>query len=205
LETYPLLAAFLLFGSLWFWAASAVATIVLLALIEYEKPAWATTTFMAFLAVLAAFSNVNPFTWVAQHFVQFLEYLAFYLLIGVGWAVVKWVFFVMNRRDDYEKLRAEYLEAKSLDTVKDPKDFQDFLNRNDRRFSDDNYGEFPPKPQSNKSRIILWMAYWPWSATWTLINDPLKRFWRFAYQTLSGVLTNVSNAVFAKYRADLSQ
>lgn len=197
-----MLASFLLFGGLWFWLTSAAAAIILLVFIENEKPVCSTFTFLAFLAFVTVFSNVNPFTWAAEHFVLFLEYLAAYLAVGVGWSVAKWVFFFLNRRDQYEVLRAEYLKRKKLEAVRNSDDFKTWLWNNDT-YHVGKRGEFPPLPQSNKSRIILWMAYWPWSATWTLINDPLKRFWRLAYQSIAGLMADLSKAAFAKYRSDL--
>lgn len=194
-----MLAAIFLVGSLWFWLAIATTLVVLLALIEFEKPFWATATVLAFVALMVGWSDFNPLAWVTHNAVLFLECLAAYLVLGVVWAIVKWWFFLMNSRDRYEEIRAAFLKEKgweAFDTDEKKRKFQDkvFWDRK----------TFPPKPGENKSKIVLWMTYWPCSALWTLINDPLKRFYRFAYARILGLLQGMSDRTFAKYQDELS-
>jgi hypothetical protein len=40
------------------------------------------------------------------------------------------------------------------------------------------------------------MTYWPWSALWTLINDPVRRFFCWIYEQISGVLQEISDRAF---------
>ena len=49
-----------------------------------------------------------------------------------------------------------------------------------------------PSASNNKARIMGWMTYWPWSALWTLIHDPIRKavkaLWRHlatSYQRLA--------------------
>lgn len=65
-------------------------------------------------------------------------------------------------------------------------------------------GEFPPRADHNKGRIIFWMSYWPASALWTIINDPITRFYRFLYNRIGKLLEGISNSMFAKYKDELS-
>ena len=50
--------------------------------------------------------------------------------------------------------------------------------------------------RENKSRIIMWMAYWPWSLLWTTINDAVKRIYREIYQAIQRLLQGISDSVF---------
>lgn len=217
----------LAFGGLWFWVTSAVFIIAMLAFIEYEKPITATLTVAAMIALLTMFSDINPISWVAANWKLALEYIGIYLVVGVVWAVVKWGFFLMNQRDYYEKLRADFFASENDEaerrnqvnsrmkagvleevalaptttiTDENRKRFQDHIKS---RTAYSANKKFPPQPNDHKARILLWMGYWPFSATWTLINDPLKRFWRFAYQRIIGLLGKMSEAVFSKYKSDL--
>jgi hypothetical protein len=67
-----------------------------------------------------------------------------------------------------------------------------------RYVKDRHYGKKVTKPSVSrcKSQIITWMTYWPWSALWTLINDPVRRFFCWAYEQLSGTLQAISNRAF---------
>lgn len=48
----------------------------------------------------------------------------------------------------------------------------------------------------NKSRIIAWMSYWPPSALWTLINDPVKRLFNNLFRKFEKVYQRIFNNVF---------
>lgn len=51
----------------------------------------------------------------------------------------------------------------------------------------------------DKTRIIMWMSYWPVSALWTLINDPLHRLYNFIYNRLESVYTAIAAHVMRKF------
>jgi hypothetical protein len=46
------------------------------------------------------------------------------------------------------------------------------------------------------------MSYWPSSALWTLLNDPLTHFFKFVYRRLSSMFEGMSKKMFAKYDND---
>jgi len=53
-----------------------------------------------------------------------------------------------------------------------------------------------PTAKEYKSEIIVWMSYWPWSMTWTLLNDPIKRFFNFIYLKFSTLYQKLSDRIF---------
>jgi hypothetical protein len=213
-----MLLGFLAFGGLWFWLVTAAFVIAMLAFIEYEKPIVATCNVVLFALVMMAFSDISPsMEWVKSNLITIAEWIGLYFVIGIVWAVVKWAFFLMNQRDIYEARRVAFLKEKEADRRRDwsykakpgeeePAAFAIPIVIDDTTrpaFIKSLGGKFPPMPQDNKSRILLWMGYWPFSATWTLINDPLKRAWRFAYHRILGLLEGMSRAMFSKYDEDL--
>lgn len=53
-----------------------------------------------------------------------------------------------------------------------------------------------PSVRSEKSRIMTWMMYWPWSAAWTLINDPVKRAFTAVYNHLRALFEGIVKSAF---------
>jgi hypothetical protein len=53
-----------------------------------------------------------------------------------------------------------------------------------------------PTPDQYKSRIISWIAYWPPSLCWTLLNDPIRHIGRMIYEGVAGWLKKISDEVW---------
>ncbi len=49
-------------------------------------------------------------------------------------------------------------------------------------------------PSHNKEKIIAWIAYWPWSLTWSLTGD----FFNFIYDSLSNVYEKITKNALDK-------
>lgn len=60
-----------------------------------------------------------------------------------------------------------------------------------------------PQVADNKSKIITWMVYWPWSFFWTILNDPIRRLFRRIYNNLREFYQKMSDKVFADVKNDL--
>jgi hypothetical protein len=74
---------------------------------------------------------------------------------------------------------------------------KDYYNKN-RRIT-------KPLALDNKSRILSWMTYWPWSALWTLLNDPVRRLMRRIYYRIKGILQGISDKIFKDIDAELEE
>lgn len=57
--------------------------------------------------------------------------------------------------------------------------------------------KFDLPASDHKERITTWMAFWPFSALGTLLDDLLFRVWEALYGFCSGLFQRVSDAVFA--------
>lgn len=53
-----------------------------------------------------------------------------------------------------------------------------------------------PVAKQNKSLILTWMFYWPFSGVWTLINDPVRRIFQRIYVKLEGVYQKITDSAF---------
>ena len=145
---------FLLFGTVWFWLLFGGAAILIIWFLEsaldYERDRdngggfFSTLTLAACILLYYFFGSSedvrNILIYLKDHPGQALLRVGIYIVLGLVWSIFKWYFFLHNKN--------EYLTKK---------------------FENDNLRESDfPKAKNNKSRIISWMSYWPFSAFWTL-------------------------------------
>jgi hypothetical protein len=173
-----------------FWALVALTIGLVMWGLEHESPLSSTFVVMLFAATLVCFSDLHlesVWMWVTSHRLLLTEYVVGYIAAGGVYAFVKWYFFTLNKADQIEEnidsYRNNYAKGYyngKFDTL------ADYLQ------------SLAPAPMENKGRIYLWMAYWPCSALWTLINDPLKRIYRFFLDMMSATMTKISKQVFSR-------
>ena len=53
-----------------------------------------------------------------------------------------------------------------------------------------------PSAKNYKKDIIVWMSYWPWSMVWTILNDPIKRFFNYVYLKFSTLYQKLADMMF---------
>lgn len=195
------LAGFTAFAAMvgfWFWAILIVGMLGIFVSSIWENWASATLTFLAMVISLNWIYGLNIHETILDHpwwlFVGFAAYFG----MGVCTAIVKWILFLSERGRIYEEIKKE-----STDKI-------DLFNRLRDRFGlyyRTAYSEvtikqediFPPA-RKHKSRIVYWIAYWPWVALWTLLDDPLRRFVNWLYYRVAGIFNYLSKFVANRYR-----
>lgn len=60
-----------------------------------------------------------------------------------------------------------------------------------------------PSARDHKWRIMTWMAWWPWSMLWTLLNDPIRRIWRWVWKNLQKTFASIATSAFRSVDDDL--
>lgn len=207
------LLSLFVFGGLWFWGLLVVASIILISCLEKENEGGATFVFLGTLAAIVFLGNTSWLSYIIENPLSIGLLVGAYLLTGVLWGISKWWIFLhdvsaRNRaerydwvarrkeahdigHEDYETYEASYVNPPRLWTDKVKEDWKKYVARG---YS----GKSIKKPMvnENKARITSWMTYWPWSALWTLINDPIRRFYRWAYTQLRGLLQDMSDKAF---------
>lgn len=189
---------FLLFGGLLFWIAAALVGAALLWTVETEAPVFATVIVLGSLAGLEFFSDIKPFTYAVQNPFNVTAIIGAYMVAGVVWSLAKWGFYVRRLRTIYEETRARFLRNHSATDFSDPQLRKSFLREHP---GIDDYVR--PAIADNKHRVILWMSYWPISAVWTIINDPLKQFFLWAYTNLGFLFDAITKSISGKYADEL--
>lgn len=176
-----------------------VCGIIAWALVEGDKHFWGVTTVV--LSVAAAFwwFSIDPVSIAKNHWQEALIYIGAYLAGGVVWAVIKWWFFLSNIREDFDEWVAKKKEEDAFHE-KAKAAGRNVGEHNPWKSTDFSIGynkSFPPLVREWKGKITGWMIMWPFSAVWTMINDPVRKFFNWTYRVLSGVLQSMNDRQFA--------
>ena len=60
-------------------------------------------------------------------------------------------------------------------------------------------GFYKPEAIHNKSKIVAWICYWPFSLIGTFINDPIRRLVNFLFTRLKATYQKMSDKVFQDF------
>ena len=210
------LAAFFVVTGAWVWFWATVCFVLVLAFSENDKNFWAFISVGAFIALMhhsGVFSIfADPLTvamWAGAYF-----------LAGATWSVIKWFSFVNKEADRFGELKLQYInkvnKANNLEQqlVADIKtkipdelivNFNTFLLEKYYRYrqiadyDDRTLAGVIPSAMQNKEKIVAWILWWPTSAFWTILNDPLVRFANWIYNKFQGLYKKIAHRAFAKF------
>ena len=186
-------------GSLWFWLLVAAEAALLLGLIERGKGLLATLSLAITLVLLQFWGDANPLG-LAEHPLLLLFGVIGYFAAGTVWSVARWWLYVREQRQRYDEARADFCHANDLDD-KIPDEMQlgwlQFLESRKKKI------EIRPRARAHKGRILMWMAYWPWSLFWTVLNDPVRKAFLFIYHHIHDYLQEISDQAFKGVENDL--
>lgn len=211
------------FGGFWFWALAIVASCFVIAALEHEEEGFATFFVLVSFGLIFFLGNSYLFDWILSNPWKLLLFITSYFGVGTGYSIVKWYLKVQNAAQEYAEKRTLWLEAKikvAMDQGDDEKAllYDDALQHGlagNRAVLEEwrkhvkgvAYGEPFVKPiaSENKSRIMGWIAYWPWSGLWTLINDPFRKICTFLYQRIKGFLQDIADKIYADIDKELDR
>ncbi len=182
----------LLFGSFWFWVYIVAISIFLMAACEYSKPFLAASSLFGAALTLKFFGDVNVFRIIADHPLNTVYLALGYLVAGAIWSLAKWWFFVREARDRFEQKKAEWI-ADRIKFANVPETKEQIESALKRHVSVSSYY---PKASKEKSRIMTWMCYWPWSLVWTIINDPVKKAFTAIFNRMKATFDKIAKKAF---------
>lgn len=163
-----------------------------MAMCEDVKPGWATFGVISSVLLLKFFGDVNIPGMIVSNPINALYFSVGYLVLGTVWSLAKWWFFVREARESFDSMKKEwFLNRGRYANVpeSDEKRNQEFKKHIGSR-------DFRPKASKEKSRIMTWMCWWPWSFVWTLINDPVKRAFTAIFNKFKSAFDSISNRAF---------
>jgi hypothetical protein len=191
-------------GAFWFWVTFACLMVLMIAAVEYDKPGLATLSIIVFFVLLGWLGNINILNAIRERPLLSLGCLAGYFAAGTMWSICKWWFYVRKLRDKFDEYKRDFLARNNRADAKTIPDDLRILWLNE---VDYNYSLAPSKSKPivahNKSRIMTWMVYWPWSLVWTMVNDPIKRLFKEIYRVIQGFMQKISDRAFADVEHEL--
>lgn len=187
--------AILAFGTIGFWVFITASVIAMLTFINFQKGAAATVVAALTILGFQFYGGIDIFGHVKNHPLALLAYGGIYALCGMGTGVFKWWRFVRNNRAKYLEAKAEFIEdGKSMTEWPRYRDAGDY---HAIKFI------FEPVARQHKAAITMWMTYWPLVLVWTVINDPVRKFFRMMYESVTGLLERISKNAFKDVDDDL--
>lgn len=200
----------LMFGGLGFWLVTVAVFLAIVALVENEKEFFAGLLLIGTVAAMYFCGNSGMLTWVKDHPQQLLWYALGYIGIACGWGILKWTLFVHGQNDKYEDAKAQFLKDNdATELTQELKEKWTEHAKEGRYSKRGSYGvdfkfAYPaPEARDHKSRIVAWMTYWPWSAFWTILNDPIRKLMRFLYNRIAGLLNGISRHAYRNVSDDI--
>ncbi len=197
---YELLAV----GSFWFmfWFLI-LPSCILMYLLEDDKEAHfvpSLLTVFVCLITLHLLSSFNITTLIQSHWKFFIIFIFSYLCIGPAWGIFKWKLYIEKQHNKYLEFKRKFITKCGIKTNDTPDQYKEkFLREFQYEFD---YKSIIPQVDKNKERIITWMTFWPWSALWTLINDPIRAFYNYVYGRIADVLQKMVSKRFADVTKD---
>jgi len=221
MEHFPLVLVFALFSPLW-WLLIAAATISIIWALDNERGGFATFTLIVTAAALFLFGDSRLPGFLLEHPGGILLTVLGYFVGGAVWSVVKWSLFSQEKRDDYEDLKRNWLKGHGINSSEVPdglkQSFLDVLLDSYEWAKDvtdtivDENGaktvtrkrvvNIVPVAWDNKSRIMTWMCFWPWSATWALIDDFVRKVFKRIQRGLEALMDRIAQFHFRDAHKD---
>jgi len=196
----------------WFWALVGVFTIALICAIEWDKGVFATVLLIGSAALLQFAFHVPIFQYIWENPLASVGWFFGWFAVGTVYAMTRWELFIRNQRHGYDELKAKFLTKNHVDPTLAviPLELRGDWKQYSRRLisSTEDYPQGVvvfPRPGQYKSRIYMWIAYWPWSLLWTAINDPVRKLVKGIYRSIASFLERRSKRVFAGTEQDFQE
>lgn len=181
-------------------------------LVENDKPLFATICLTLVVAALEFF-GFRVISTIANNPLGLIGLAAVYIIAGILYGGFRWfrhsAAILTKYADAREAWKRSYNGGKEPSTEKQRVDMLQFAQGN----LDLGRGRsLPPKVTEHKSAVVTWMAYWPLSLTWMLIDDLIFGLWRiltrlyeYIYSQLGGTFQAISDKLFSKYEGDFKK
>ncbi len=162
------MATILAIGSIGFWILLSVAVILIITALEKESFGGASATFIGAIILIACLGSGKDLRGVGEWIIA-NPGTSSLVILGYALLGVIWSFI------KWYMYLVDIRMQRGTNKVAADKD------KNIARY--------------NKSTIMSWMCYWPLSMLWTLINNPIKRFFNYIFESISGSYQRLADRV----------
>jgi hypothetical protein len=173
--------------------------------VEVEREGWATTFFSASIALLLWHYWSDIWGWISSNPRDTMLFTGGYIALGITWALIKWKSYI-SASSRYFKFLGDKFKEEIGEIGANWRRWVDALNKHKKQLKVKSYTSFSEQDEpedvikkvtisaaDKKSTIVSWIAYWPMSIAATLLNDPIRRFFSWIYDRISGVFQRMSN------------
>lgn len=212
---FAAVAAFFIIGPI-FWLISAVLFGWLIFLTEEREGHFLAIVSVSAFIWLATSANgigFEPLLW--------LKWFGIYLAAGAAWSFIKWFSFLHKTKDKLTSLKKSYLNRLRdrdaiagvlVDGYEDgsgkflPEAFpafakylkdNDYLRSGYKSVEINKPIDVIPSVSDNYSRLTSWIVWWPTSAFWTILNDPIRRIARQIVKVFRELYSKMGASVFS--------
>jgi hypothetical protein len=192
-------------GSVWFWLLLVAEAALVIALIEWGEGFVATASLIVTLLLLQFMGDTNVLGFANNHPIVLVFGVIGYFATGTFWSIARWWMFVRDQRMRYRDARRDFCEQHDLEgsIPEIPQhlqgQWQDYLQSLATRRRKI---EIRPLVRQHRGRILMWMAYWPWSLVWTILHDPVRNAFKVILHHLHDYLQEISDNAFKGVEAD---
>lgn len=204
-----MITAFFLADSLLFWGFLSIAALFLIYYTFNEKGSGATLTVFITIGVLIAFSNLPVVATIRSlHAWQIIEYVGGYIGVGLVYLVLKWTYNTFEIKKKYSDFREKWLVSYNMVHPPTPitAKITEIPLNSQKAFIIDAcnnigfaFGDLPPKIRNHKADLIFWGTYWPLSATFTILDNPLQWLIDAFIRMMTNPLNKISHMMFQKF------
>jgi hypothetical protein len=191
------------------WLFLIAVSIAIICSIEFESNLAGLATIAVATVLVFFFGGVGiptvagVFGWFDKNLLKIVWLLLLYVIGGGIWGSIKYLFWVHDQRDWFKTQEKEL--RKQYDKGYHMNGYTPINKTTSPMFADYHRASWEDLVgwMNNKARIATWMAWWPWSAFWTLVRDPFKHAFRFIYETMAGLMKQFSDWVYTRNFADI--
>lgn len=212
---------FIVLGGILFWIITALLLAGVFTSIYQDKGSWATGSLVFYFIVMLLFGQFNMIGFISANPIILLIVLASYFIAGVFWTFMKWKFYVSDERRKFDDHKEEWLENQGISDGKITDGLKASWTEEAKRYAC-NCSESPvnstfihelktgtqivnsikPRVRRNKSKIIFWLTYWPFSLVYALLYDATVAAWNYIYHGIGKRLQKISDNKFQDIDAD---
>lgn len=148
---------------------------------------------------LHVFGVFNTLEWAWSPYS--LIFIVVYAVLGVLWARYgKWKFVLSDWASRARTLKYDWLVQAGISGTEVPPEREGewvrYARSNKRVF-------VAPRVWDYKHRFLSWSAWWPFSFFWTMLNDPLRKFYEWAYRSFMKSMQADADRAAAEFAGDL--
>jgi len=175
----------------WILTIGILAIITLILMVELEYFAASTFLMIVTIVVAQSFHVIDILGWLRLNYIFTLAYIVGYLVLGVLWSFAKWIFFLQKFNLKRLEAIAHWQSTQKPDARVDNTD----ISLASWKFKSYKNTRLSAKPIADEYRvtIIAWMFWWPVSMIGTFLNDPVREFFSFMYEELSGLYQKIAD------------